>query len=115
MNEIYNISNLLFMPSYQELFPMIILEAFNCKLPILLRDLDIYPDVFFDYYIKGSDNSEFINEINKLKSDYEYYNETCQQSWKGHVFYSAENVLSMWKELYSKIIRKRVISEEKSF
>ena len=113
MNEIYNISNLLFMPSYQELFPMIILEAFNCKLPILLRDLDIYPDVFFDYYLKGINNNEFINEITKLKNDSEYYNLSCEQSWKGHKFYSAENVLSMWKEFYRKIIRRGTISEKK--
>jgi 1,2-diacylglycerol-3-alpha-glucose alpha-1,2-galactosyltransferase len=113
MNEIYNISNILFMPSYQELFPMIILEAFNCKLPILLRDLDIYPDVFFDYYIKGSNNDEFINEIIKLKNDSQCYNYSCEQSWKGHKFYSAENVLSMWKEFYNKAMRKETISEEK--
>lgn len=113
MNEIYNISNLLFMPSYQELFPMIILEAFNCKLPILLRDLDIYPDVFFDYYLKGVNNDEFINEINRLRNDSEYYTRSCEQSWKGHKFYSADNVLSMWKEFYGKIMRKRMISEEK--
>ena len=102
MNEIYNISNVLFMPSYQELFPMIILEAFNCRLPILLRDLDIYPDVFFDYYIKGSDNEAFIKEITKLGADLEYYQNSCENSWNGHKFYSRENVLSLWKEFYSK-------------
>lgn len=113
MNEIYNISDLLFMPSYQELFPMIILEAFNCRLPILLRDLDIYPDVFFDYYLKGSNNEEFIEEIIKLKNNPPYYEEASQRSWKGHQFYSAENVLSMWKEFYGKTLRKRINSEEK--
>ena len=35
MNDIYNMSNLLFMPSYNELFPMSILEAVNLKRPVV--------------------------------------------------------------------------------
>lgn len=112
MNEVYNISNALFLPSYNELFPMTILEAFNCKLPILLRNLDIYPEVFFDFYIKGNSNDEFIREINRLKTDSDYYNQCESQSWKGHQFYSEENVLSMWKDFYEKIIRGRRISNK---
>jgi 1,2-diacylglycerol-3-alpha-glucose alpha-1,2-galactosyltransferase len=106
MNDIYNISNLLFMPSYQELFPMTILEAFNCKVPILLRDLDIYPDVFFDYYLKGKDNEEFANEIERLKNDEVYCNFWGNNSWKGHEFYCEENVQSMWREFYNKVCKK---------
>ena len=30
------------LPSYNELFPMTILEAASCKAPIMLRDLDLY-------------------------------------------------------------------------
>jgi 1,2-diacylglycerol-3-alpha-glucose alpha-1,2-galactosyltransferase len=107
MNDVFNISDLLFMPSYQELFPMTILEAFNCKVPILLRDLDIYPDIFFDYYLKGETNQEFVNEIFRLKSDPEYYCKSKGQSWKGHQFYCKENVLLKWKEFYNKLIEKR--------
>jgi len=102
MNEIYNISDLLFLPSFNELFPMTILEAFNCKLPILLRDLDIYPDVFFDYYLKGNLVSEFVQIIDKLSSDVDYRSHWEEQSFKGHKFYCEENVLSMWKDFYDK-------------
>ena len=42
MNEIYNIADVMFLPSYEELFPMSILEAMCINVPILLRDLDIY-------------------------------------------------------------------------
>ncbi len=109
MNEVYNISNALFLPSYSELFPMTILEAFNCKLPILLRDLDIYPEVFFDFYIKGNNTDEFIRELSRLKNDSNYYSICENQSWKGHQFYSEENVLSMWKDFYNKISRSKRI------
>ncbi|KNY28219.1 glycosyltransferase family 4 protein [Pseudobacteroides cellulosolvens] len=106
MNELYNIANVLFLPSYSELFPMTILEAFNCKLPILLRDLDIYPDVFFDYYQKGSNVKEFTDIIRAMSDDVLIRSYWENQSWKGHQFYSEENVLSMWKSFYDSVNRK---------
>ena len=33
MNDIYNLADILFMPSYNELFPMAILEAVNSQNP----------------------------------------------------------------------------------
>ncbi len=44
MNDIYNIADILFMPSYNELFPMAILEAVNLHKPLVLRDLELYED-----------------------------------------------------------------------
>lgn len=45
MNGIFNLSDVLFMPSLSELFPMSILEAVNSKKPVLLRDLELYEDI----------------------------------------------------------------------
>lgn len=42
MNEVYNMADVMFLPSYEELFPMSILEAMCVNIPILTRDLDIY-------------------------------------------------------------------------
>lgn len=42
MNEIFNMADVLFMPSFSELFPMSILEAVNSSKPVLLRDLELY-------------------------------------------------------------------------
>ncbi|MFA6309653.1 MAG: glycosyltransferase family 4 protein [Clostridia bacterium] len=107
MNEIYNIADLLFLPSFQELFPMTILEAFNCKLPILLRDLDIYPGVFSGYYLKGSNTDEFIDVIKNLRNDKQFYEDAKLKSWEGHNFYCKEHVLSMWKDFYGKIVTEK--------
>ncbi|MBU3127411.1 glycosyltransferase family 4 protein [Clostridium tagluense] len=105
MNDIYNVSNVLFMPSYNELFPMSILESMNTYTPILLRDLELYEDILFDYYLKEHDNEGFIKAIGKLKNDSSYYKEAKEKAIRGHKFYSRENVLAMWKEFYKKVYR----------
>ncbi len=104
MNELYNITDVLFLPSYSELFPMIILEAMNCNVPILLRDLDIYPNILFDYYLKGSSNQEFIEHIRELKDNPMVYERYVRKSCEGSEFYSREHILSMWQEFYDEIL-----------
>ena len=60
MNDIYNITDVLFVPSYNELFPMTILEAVNLGIPLLLRDLDLYKDILFNNYFNSNDNDGFV-------------------------------------------------------
>ncbi|MDD3392836.1 MAG: glycosyltransferase family 4 protein, partial [Bacilli bacterium] len=50
MNDMFNMADLLFMPSFNELFPMAILEAVNTEKPLLLRDLELYEDILFHKY-----------------------------------------------------------------
>lgn len=108
MNDIYNIADIMFLPSYSELFPMTILESMCLGKPILLRDLDIYPNILFDYYIKGNSVDEFSDRINDLKNNKDIYNIWSQKSFEGHKFYSKESVLKKWEDFYD-----RVYSESK--
>lgn len=103
MNEIYNLGDVMFLPSYEELFPMTILEAMCVNVPILLRDLDIYPDILFDFYGKGTNNEEFIAELKKLKDDKDYYAQQVNASKRGNEFYSKEHVTKMWDEFYTMV------------
>lgn len=103
MNEVYNLSDVMFLPSYEELFPMTILESMNCEVPILLRDLEIYEDILFDFYLRGKDNTDFIQILNKLKNNSDYYERSSSLSLKGHDFYSREHVSKMWEEFYGLI------------
>jgi 1,2-diacylglycerol-3-alpha-glucose alpha-1,2-galactosyltransferase len=103
MNDIYNICDLMFLPSYNELFPMSILEAMTLKIPVLLRDLDIYHNILFDYYLKGKNILEFRDIINSMKNKGENYKTWCDASLECHRFYSKDYVLKMWKEFYDAI------------
>lgn len=104
MNELYNIADVMFLPSYNELFPMIILEAMNCNTPILLRDIDIYPKILFDFYLKGNNNEEFIKQLTALKENEQFKKERVLKSLEGSQFYSKEHILSMWQEFYNEIL-----------
>ncbi|EKQ57522.1 MULTISPECIES: glycosyltransferase family 4 protein [unclassified Clostridium] len=103
MNDIYNICDLMFLPSYNELFPMSILEAMALKIPVLLRDLDIYHNILFDNYLSGKNTLEFIKLINSLEKKDDNYSTASNNSWKCHKFYSKDYVLKMWKQFYDTI------------
>lgn len=100
MNEIYNMADVMFLPSYEELFPMTILESMNCGLPILVRDLDIYKPILFDYVIKEKSQGGFERVLRQLEKDSNFYVEASHRSFAGHEFYSRDHVSSMWRNYY---------------
>lgn len=106
MNQIYNMADVMFLPSYEELFPMTILEAMNCRLPILVRDLDIYQPILFDYVRKGRDQAEFVKILKRLKEDPQFYRESADLAFTGHHFYSREHVGDMWKNFYERVFQE---------
>lgn len=101
MNNIYNISNCLFMPSLMELFPMSILEASNLGLPILLRDLDIYPPILFDDYLKGHDYMSFSDKLRSLKDNKEIYIKYVKKSLNIKKVYNKQDILKIWEQYYA--------------
>ena len=110
MNDMYNMADVLFMPSYNELFPMSILEASNVEKPILLRDLELYRDILFGNYLIGNNNDEFTSKINELKTDKKIYEEYSNKSKNINVFYSKENVLKIWREFYTQIYEENILN-----
>lgn len=103
MNELYNMADLMFLPSFEELFPMTILESMNSATPILLRDLPIYEDILFDFYLRGDNVSDFATLIGKVKEDTAFRRKAQEMSYRGHLFYSREHVAQMWREFYNDV------------
>ena len=106
MNQIFNMTDVLFMPSFTELFPMAILEAVNSKKPLLLRDVDLYENILFKKYEKASDVEGFSNIINKLKDDKIFYDAASKNSKYISEFYSKEHVAEIWREYYPRVYQK---------
>lgn len=106
MNDIYNMADVLFLPSYEELFPMTILEAMNCALPVLVRDLELYKPIIADYVIKGDGNEAFISRLRQLCEDAVFYQQCTHASYAGHRHYSEEAVGKQWMEFYDRIAKE---------
>lgn len=106
MNDIYNIADVLFVPSYNELFPMSILEAVNSGVPLLLRNLDLYEDILFHKYLEANDNASFSAKIQQLLTDDDLYEKYSKLSIEISEHYSKENVYNQWEEFYYKVFRK---------
>ena len=109
MNGIFNMCDVLFMPSLSELFPMSILEAVNSKKPVLLRDLDLYEEILFkdkDCYAVGTNVEEFSTQVRKLMSDKKYYAHYAEGSKVISDFYSKEHVTNIWREYYPRVLNK---------
>lgn len=107
MNEMFNAADCLFMPSYNELFPMSILEAVQSSKPVVLRDLDLYKDILWDSYLAGNSIDEFSSLIKNLNEDNNLYIEYQTRSNKIAKFYSKEHVAEIWKNFYLGILNKK--------
>lgn len=105
MNNIYNMADVLFMPSYNELFPMSILEAVNSRTPLLLRNLYLYKDILLNQYLSASNNDDFITLIQQLKDNPILYATTQLYSKNISEYYSKEHVKEMWKNFYLSIVK----------
>ena len=103
MNGIYNRGDVMLLPSFEELFPMTILEAMCAHTPILLRDLDIYPDILFDFYRRADSVEGFEKVIRQMMTDSEFYAKCIDDSKRGNEFYSKEHVTKMWDEFYTMV------------
>lgn len=105
MNSVYNSADMMVLLSFEELFPMTILEAMCVNIPILLRDLPIYNDILFDFYFREKTVDGFVSVIEKLRGDSEYYKTGAENSLRGNRFYKKENVVKMWDEFYTSILK----------
>lgn len=112
MNDMFNMADLLFMPSYNELFPMAILEAVNIGIPLLLRDLDLYENILFKKYLSGNNNDEFVLCIKKLSSDLKFYQKYSKLSDEISDYYSKENILKIWIKFYQDILKEKNKNEK---
>lgn len=103
MNALYNAVDVLFMPSYAELFPMAVIEAVNSGLPVLLRDLPLYEVIYFTDYLRGKNNDEFAKQLVRLAEDPVVYNRAKACSAKIAADYAPETIAEKWIAYYSRI------------
>lgn len=106
MNDFFNMGDVMLQLSFEELFPMTILESMNSNIPLLLRDLREYKPILFDFYLKANSEEEFRQHLIQLKEDTDYYQAAVAKSRAGEQFYSKENVLKQWQAFYDRVAQE---------
>ena len=106
MPKAYAMADCFFLPSFDELFPMTILEAAAIGMPILLRDLKVYEPILGDSCLYGKDVGDFSSILRKLDSD-SLFKRNCVKSSCGIAErYNASDVLANWERFYRSIYEK---------
>ncbi|MHB0808834.1 MAG: glycosyltransferase family 4 protein [Facklamia hominis] len=106
MNDWYNLADVFLLPSYNELFPMSILEAFSTHTPVLVRDLDLYRDVIDGYYLAAKDVSSWTDCLNRLASDASFYQEKLDRAKQGADYYHPDRIAKIWLDYYRSLVKK---------
>ncbi|TLQ03249.1 glycosyltransferase family 4 protein [Pediococcus stilesii] len=101
----YNASDLFLLPSYNELFPMSVLEAFSCGVPVMLRDLDLYHSIIKGYYIPTNDYSDMNEQLRLLTENEDKLNEFKKLSDKASEEYSEDHLAKIWLDFYSSLAK----------
>jgi 1,2-diacylglycerol-3-alpha-glucose alpha-1,2-galactosyltransferase len=103
VTEYYQASDLFFLPSMQETFGMVIVEAAAAGLPVLLRNLDQYHITFGSAYERGTDET-FAKIIERFKSDDTYYREWQQKSAEISERYGARAGAARLMDVYREVL-----------
>ncbi len=73
MSSYYHAADMFWLPSEQETFGLVVIEAAASGLPVMVRDIPDYDNTFGHESIRASDDAGFIREIQKLKDDKRYF------------------------------------------
>ncbi len=100
MNDYYNLADLFLLPSYNELFPMSVLEAFSCGVPVLLRNLDLYQAILKGYYLPCADVGDMHEQIVALKTDPHSLQELKNKALQAARHYNEDHLAKIWTDYY---------------
>lgn len=100
MLDYYNLADVFLLPSYNELFPMCILEAFSSETPVLLRDLPLYRPVIDGYYQAAKDRDEMKGILRELQQNPKAYETLKNAAIQGNLAYSEERLTKVWCDFY---------------
>ncbi|MCD2257252.1 glycosyltransferase family 4 protein [Agrilactobacillus fermenti] len=100
--DFYNMADVFLLPSYDELFPMSVLEAFSCQTPVLLRDLPLYQAIISGYYASGSDLAGLDEQLVYLKENPEERQRLKLAAKAAATKFSEQNLAKIWQDFYLK-------------
>lgn len=104
LSDYYNAADLFLLPSFNELFPMSVLEAFSCGTPVMLRDLDLYHSIIDGYYIRTTNYEEMNSKLHELQGSSDMMKKYRKLSLDASDRYSEENLTKIWQKYYKALL-----------
>ncbi|KAF1296403.1 glycosyltransferase [Enterococcus sp. JM4C] len=103
----YNMADLFLLPSYNELFPMSILEAFSCGTPVMLRNLDLYDSILKETFVTADDIDEMQVKLVRLVENPDELHDFQEKSRRAAQRYSEESCAATWLSFYTELAKKK--------
>lgn len=104
--DLNNLADLFLLPSYNELFPMSVLEAFSCGTPVMLRDLDLYHSIIAGDYEPAKDVDEMQVKLTLLRNDPARLAHWQEQAHKAAQRYSEDHLAKVWLAFYQSQVKE---------
>ncbi len=73
MSSYYHAADMFWLPSEQETFGLVAIEAAASGLPIMVRDIADYDNTFGPESVRARNDADFTRQIQKLRNDHRYY------------------------------------------
>lgn len=101
MVQYYNMSDLFLLPSYNELFPMSVLEAFSTNTPVMLRDLELYKSIIGGYYLPAADETAMNDQLHELLLNPNKLADLQKEATIASERYSENHLAKVWYDFYN--------------
>ncbi|WP_251545282.1 glycosyltransferase family 4 protein [Limosilactobacillus caecicola] len=105
--ELNNVADLFLLPSYNELFPMSVLEAFSCGTPVMLRDLDLYHSIIDGYYAPAADVDEMQRTLTELVHSPAELQTLKSKAEQAAHRYSKDHLAQIWFQFYTEQAKEK--------
>jgi 1,2-diacylglycerol-3-alpha-glucose alpha-1,2-galactosyltransferase len=103
----YQASDLFFLPSHQETFGLVIVEAAAAGVPVLLRDIPQYLKTFKSFYTAGTEEN-FPELIHRFAQDKAFYADEQAKAHKIAEMYDSKQGAERLIEVYTAVIEGRL-------
>ncbi|WP_125706715.1 glycosyltransferase family 4 protein [Lacticaseibacillus daqingensis] len=101
MVDYYNIADVFLLPSFEELFPMAVLEAFSTETPVMVRDLALYDEIIEPFAMMAKDADAMNQKLLALRTDPAAQAHYAALSQQAAATYSEARLARVWEHFYT--------------